>query len=116
MHALAHLGPDDGEAANVREDLHRGVAVRHAAVDLRGGAHVSKGHNGDKGEGCTRTFICGKSTPESTFMASETARVMNAFASSVARATCAGVVYDDMPITDTLRLRMYAPDRILTHR
>ena len=32
-HALAHLGPDDGEAADVREDLHRGVAVRHAAVD-----------------------------------------------------------------------------------
>ena len=32
--ALAHLGADDGEAADVREDLHDHVAVGHPAVDL----------------------------------------------------------------------------------
>lgn len=48
--------------------------------------------------GRLRTFICGRSTPESSFMLSATARVINAFASRVARATCAGVVYDDMPV------------------
>ena len=32
--ALAHLRADDGEAADVREDLHDHVAVGHPAVDL----------------------------------------------------------------------------------
>ena len=31
--ALSHLGADDGEAADVGEDLHDLVAVGHAAVD-----------------------------------------------------------------------------------
>ena len=61
------------------------------------------------------TLRCSRSAFESSFMLSITARVWNAFASSVARAMCAGVVYDVMPAVH-VRIKVRDDVKGLTYR